>query len=627
MKKIFIDKYSYLYVFFIILFTSLVYMNSLKNDYNMDDSLVMTNNKLVNGNFTEIFTNHSFSDDGYDFEYRPISIATFYLENKFFGKNPNVSHFISILLYVFLSILIYYFLLIIDIDVTSALILSLLFVSYPLHTEVVDNIKNRDELLVSIFGFSALIIALKSLTKPRWLFLVLLVVFSFFGMLSKSSFLIFPVIIALIIAVYTQKQSNFYRAKLFFKYLTFSGLGILAVIILKYFVFKNSHAIRLFEYFENPLYFSSFQERIFPSFYIIGYYIKLMLNPFTPIYYYGYNTINYTDVFSFYSLIGILFVIIIPFLVYKLLKNNTNDALPLTIGLGILYINLIAVSNLPKPLPGIVAERFIFIATLGFLLVLFFSLKLICKKFFSNYLTNFTFAISCILVCIFSITTFARNKQWKNELTLYKNDIHRVPNSAKANEMLANKYLTLAISENNKTLLSLSEQYFQKAILIYPDHSACLNNLGYINFIKTDYSKALDYYQKSVQLSNKPLVYFNIAKCYEKLNKIDLCNKAYQQAFYIDPNLNQLILSYKQFVISNNLLTESIRYLEDTILLKHKNNLNTHLLLIDLYNENKNYSGMLIHLKKVYELTKDEKYQQYINLIENNANFEATNHK
>ena len=210
---------------------------------------------------------------------------------------------------------------------------------------------------------------------------------------------------------------------------------------------------------------------------------------------------------------------------------------------------------------------------------------------------------------------------------MYKNDIYRVPNSAKANEMLANKYLKLAVSENNKTFLSLSEQYFQKAILIYPDYSACLNNLGYINFLKTDYSKALDYYQKSAQLSNKPLVYFNIAKCYEKLNKIDLCNKAYQQAFYVDPDLNQLIPSYKQFVISNNLSTEAIRYLEDTILLTHKNNLNTHLLLIDLYNENKNYSGMLIHLKKVYELTKDEKYQQYITLIENSSYFEATNHK
>ena len=627
MNKIRIDKYSYLYVFFIMLFTSLVYINSLKNDYNMDDSLVMTNNKLVNGNFTEVFTNHSFSDEGYDFDYRPISIASFYLENKFFGKTPHVSHFISILLYVLLSILIYYFLLIIDIDATSALILSLLFVSYPLHTEVVDNIKNRDELLASIFGFSALIIAIKSLTKPHWLFLVLLVVFSFFGMLSKSSFLIFPVIIALIIAVYTQKQSNFYKAKLFFKYLLFSGLGIFAVIILKYFIFKNSHAIRLFEYFENPLYFSSFQERIFPSFYIIGYYIKLMFYPFTPIYYYGFNTINYTDIFSFYSLVGVLFVFIVPFLVYKLLKNDSNDTLPLIVGIIMVYVNLFAVSNLWTPLPGIVAERFIFVATLGFLLILFFSIKLISKKFFNNYSTNFTLAIGCFLVFIFSLSTFARNKQWKNELTLYKNDIYRVPNSAKANEMLANKYLKLAVSENNKTFLSLSEQYFQKAILIYPDYSACLNNLGYINFLKTDYSKALDYYQKSAQLSNKPLVYFNIAKCYEKLNKIDLCNKAYQQAFYVDPDLNQLIPSYKQFVISNNLSTEAIRYLEDTILLTHKNNLNTHLLLIDLYNENKNYSGMLIHLKKVYELTKDEKYQQYITLIENSSYFEATNHK
>lgn len=611
-------------VFIIVFITFLIYSNSLKNEYNMDDSLVMTNTSLVNGNFIDVFTQYSFTVEEGSFDYRPVSVATFYIENKIFGQKAAISHFINLLLYAILGILIYYFLIFIEVQYATALLITILFMVFPLHTEVVDNVKNRDEILASIFGFSSLLVVLTSINKPNSKSLVFVVLFVILGMLSKSSFLIFTVFIVLIPLVLIKRSKHNFEIKKALKYFFIAAIGVLIVLIFKYYVFKESHAIRVVEYFENPLYFSTIIERILPSIYCIGFYLKLMVIPFNPSYYYGYNTVNFTNVYSIYSLIGISFILIIPVLIFFLIKNHKQGLLPIIIGLILIYINIIAVSNLLKPLPGIVAERFIFNGSLGFIIVLIFIMQELLNQVVPKQKNMVLTVSSMAIIVSYGNASFARNSDWKSEIILYKNDIYCVSNSAKANEMLANKYLSLAVKNKDRKFLNLSEHYFKRAVLIYPSYSACYNNLGYICYLKNNFSKAIDYYKESAQLSNKPLVYFNIAKCYEKLSNVDLANSAYKKALMIQPNLNQLASVYKEFVLSNYLTNDAIIFLENIILTTSNNQTSIHLLLIDFYNENKNYSGMLIHLKRVFELTNDEKYKQYINIIEKNQESQAT---
>ncbi len=93
-------------IFFVIIVLSFIYYgNTIGHDYTLDDSEVITGNEFIEKGVSgiyDIFANNVFSGElsivagG---RYRPLSIISFAIEYQFFGGNPNVSHFINILLY------------------------------------------------------------------------------------------------------------------------------------------------------------------------------------------------------------------------------------------------------------------------------------------------------------------------------------------------------------------------------------------------------------------------------------------------------------------------------------------------------------------------------------------------
>ena len=98
-----------IYFWGILLFTFLLYGNSIKNGYAFDDNYVTVINpekpdnprieKGIRG-IPEIFASHYIQSKDQSFEYRPLVLTTFAIEYQFFGSNPYVSHFINVLLYV-----------------------------------------------------------------------------------------------------------------------------------------------------------------------------------------------------------------------------------------------------------------------------------------------------------------------------------------------------------------------------------------------------------------------------------------------------------------------------------------------------------------------------------------------
>ena len=92
------DRSKLFTVISIILFSFLLYGNTVFNDYALDDELVITKNKFtqmgikgIKGIFSyDYFKGYdeSYSARVYGGRYRPISMASFAVENELFGKNP-----------------------------------------------------------------------------------------------------------------------------------------------------------------------------------------------------------------------------------------------------------------------------------------------------------------------------------------------------------------------------------------------------------------------------------------------------------------------------------------------------------------------------------------------------------
>ncbi|PJB15403.1 MAG: hypothetical protein CO118_03600 [Flavobacteriales bacterium CG_4_9_14_3_um_filter_32_8] len=598
----------------IVVVTLIIYANSIGNGYNMDDSLVMTNNSLIDfGNWKSIFTQYSYQSSEYNFAYRPLCVFSFYLENLLFGKSPQVSHLINLILYLLLNFTVFFLLVKVSNNLFSSLIITLLFVSFPLHTEVVDNIKNRDELFVAIVGFLALYFTICSIIARNKYHFLLIFVFSFLGILFKETFIIFPFIIAFSAVFFYWKPSFREKVIVFIKYLTISGSAIVLNFIFKFYFLDKTAINREFEFFENPLFFSTIAERILPSIYIIGYYISLLFSPFQLSYYYGYNTINYHDYFSLNFILGALFLISIPIIIFYHNKKNKL----LIIGIIVLVINLLAISNFIKPLVGIVSERFILNGSLGFCIVLYFLLQSIVNYLVKeNYHQKILLIVFSFVIVSYSIKTITRNNDWESELSLYAHDIKNVPTSVKANEMLAGSYYKMYFEATNINYLNTSEKYYLKTIAIYPQHAASLNNLGTINYIKKNYKNAIEYFQKSLLLKDKPQTHYNLALCYSAIGAIRMAKKEYEITLIAHPEVPNLVSTYKQFVITNKLIPESIVFIEKKLLKKNKNNLTNYLLLIDFYNELNDYQMMLSYLKRANQINPNANYQNYMSQLE-----------
>lgn len=206
--KVSFSEKPYFWHYVIFAFTFLLFFNSISNEYAMDDELVTINHRLTSKGIAaipEIFTSPYYEDAaGYSFEYRPVVLASFAIEHSFFGENPHVSHFWNVLLYALSCVLLFRVLkeLFSEYSVYLAVGVSLLFAAHTAHTEVVCNIKCRDEILALFFSLLTLQYSLNVITKS-WKWLLLVAAVFTLALMSKISVMPFVMLIPILMILFT----------------------------------------------------------------------------------------------------------------------------------------------------------------------------------------------------------------------------------------------------------------------------------------------------------------------------------------------------------------------------------------------------------------------------------------
>lgn len=201
-NKLAANNRAYYYILF--LFALIFYGNSIRNNYSFDDKLVIFENKQIHQGIKaipEIFTSHYNESDRNTYGYRPMAKASFALEYQLWKESPHISHFINFLLYSLCCILLLIVLnkIFFKYNKNFNFLIVLLFLAHPVHTEAVDSLKNREELLCFIWCFSSLFFFIKYHQKSKILNLVFGVITFVFAILSKQTALTFAAIIPLAI--------------------------------------------------------------------------------------------------------------------------------------------------------------------------------------------------------------------------------------------------------------------------------------------------------------------------------------------------------------------------------------------------------------------------------------------
>jgi hypothetical protein len=204
---------------FVFLFSFLIYANTIFNDYNLDDEFVTRNHPLTSKGISaipDIFLSPYIQDKmGYKYEYRPVVLASYAIEHSLFGESAAVSHFINCLFYA--VTVVFFFLLLSKLfwgqDILLSLIISLLFASHPLHTEVVASIKNRDEILALFFALISWIISIRYSenieSKSNAILIIITIACAFLlGILSKQSIIGLAFLIPLSIVLFKKINKN-----------------------------------------------------------------------------------------------------------------------------------------------------------------------------------------------------------------------------------------------------------------------------------------------------------------------------------------------------------------------------------------------------------------------------------
>lgn len=536
-------KAKKLQVLVLFVFSFLLYCNTLQHDYVLDDFSVIKENfvvkKGIDGIPTIWKTHYRY---GYGFQkaslYRPLSLTLFAIQWELAPDNPQFAHAINILLYSLLAVILFVVLLNLfgQTNWLLSFLTTLLFIAHPIHTEVVANIKSVDDILVFSLCLLAYLLLFNFLsTKKTWLFVVsiLLIGCAFFA--KESTFtlvLCIPIILVLFKEITWGRAfqlSAFYLIPTaFYFFVRFNVLGSIS----------NSSI----EGLDNVLVTApNLLIKWATALKIMGLYVYKLVIPHPLMNDYSMNEIELNGLSNPFTWLSLLLFIALIWAAIKWWKSKKV----LSFGILFFLVNFSLYTNLFVTIGTSFGERLLFIPSLGFSICIAYILI----HYFGAKSTPFSLSkqpkllvVSAIILCLYSFKTFDRNKDWKNNLTLYSEDVVHCENSARCQyhygiEIMKTQALTAKNEQEKKKFLTVAIQSFERAIAIHSNYSEAYADLGLAYFRMNNYPKAEQNYLKATQLNSANATAFsNLGSLYFNTQRYQQAKTAYEQTLKINPN-------------------------------------------------------------------------------------------
>ena len=536
---------KYIWGIIISIIAFLLYANTIGHDYALDDSGAITGNRYVQEGFHGIFKllkvdfwHFANAHLGY---YRPLSLITFAIEYHFVHGNPHVSHFINCLIFALSGGVLFILLnkILKSYHPVFSFAIALLFVAHPIHTEIVANVKGRDELLSFFNVMLMLWFALKYIDSKKIWYLIISLVFCYLGMLSKETALTGVMLVPVFLFYYTDekvidclKKSIPYAIvlALFFiqkKYLLGTLSGVIPGDIVNY-PYTNSHV------------------KLPTTFMLFAFCLRLLFVPQPLRYDYSFNQLPAIDFSNGLAWLGIVLFFAGAYFAYK----QTFKKSIFGFALSIFYITLIPSLAFTILRGGIFAERFLFFPSLGFSIALVYVACLLVKidisasissiKIWLRSNTKYILLIS-VLFILYSFKTVTRNAAWKDNFTLFSTDIKTGKNSAQNQYHYANQYIYFASIEKDE---AKKQDYVSKAIAalrqslrIHPrfGESYYLLGLAY-QLIIPNTDSAIYYYNRAIATApGYSDSYYHLGILYQILGKNNVASYYYNEAIKYNP--------------------------------------------------------------------------------------------
>jgi protein O-mannosyl-transferase len=547
-----------------------VYSNSLFNLSTADDELVYQTNGFLGSlrNLPALLDHRYFAYSG-EASYRPVCTFSYFVDRAIWSTGtvgPRITH---LLLFACTAVLLYRFFLVLSGDKLAAALGAALFAVHPVHSEVVDNLSFREDVLVGLFiPLSWLLFTrARGARSPAWIAAALLAAAA--ALFSKEGAIVLPFLALVLLWMEWMKSRNSQdlepglphpgsatlRAAI--PYLT--GLALVTL----FFMLVRFHWMQFPGEASQPRLGGSLIGTLIADVKIQARYIVLLFDPFSLRAYYPPESYSPTVDGVFFLSLGVLFLVVALALFFH--RNRW-----LIGSLLWWFISLAPVSNI-HPIFNPIAERYLYLASI---LPSLAAGVAAARALRSRGRVVALTAVSAILL-LFGLKAHMRGYDWRSELSLwgqlageYPTDPTVLGNLARAqyaagdsgsaftNSVVALAAVQRGIGNANPTFIYvclgccwMSSGEPDKALTAFraaearlPARSdidyAVYRNIGIILDERDDLLGALGYYEKAAAMDPyQPDLWRKLAVCQLRLGDAAKAAASWSKARSLSPNL------------------------------------------------------------------------------------------
>ncbi|XP_033077013.1 protein O-mannosyl-transferase TMTC3 isoform X2 [Trachypithecus francoisi] len=508
--------------------------------------------------------------------YRPLTVLTFRLNYLLSELKPMSYHLLNMIFHAVVSVI---FLKVcrLFLDNKSSVIASLLFAVHPIHTEAVTGVVGRAELLSSIFFLAAFLSYTRSKGPDNsivWTPIALTVFLVAVATLCKEQGItvvgiccVYEVFIAqgYTLPLLCTTAGQFLRGK---GSIPFSMLQTLVKLIVLMFSTLLLVVIRVqviqsqlpvFTRFDNPAAVSPTPTRQLTFNYLLPVNAWLLLNPSELCCDWTMGTIPLIEslldirnlaTFTFFCFLGTLGVFS--------LRYSGDSSKTVLMALCLMALPFIPASNLFFPVGFVVAERVLYVPSMGFCILVAHGWQKISTK---SVFKKLSWICLSMVILTHSLKTFHRNWDWESEYTLFMSAL-------KVNKNNAKLWNNVGHALENEKNFERALKYFLQATHVQPDDIGAHMNVGrtYKNLNRTKEAEESYMMAKSLMpqiipgkkyaariAPNHLNVYINLANLIRaNESRLEEADQLYRQAISMRPDFKQAYISRGELLLKMN---------------------------------------------------------------------------
>jgi tetratricopeptide (TPR) repeat protein len=501
---------------------------------------------------------------------RNIGFLTFALNYKLHGLNVAGYHIFNLFIHLLNALLVYWLVILTfrtpyasaylqkNVLKTSdpyrwiPLFTALLFVSHPVQTQAVTYIVQRFASLATLFYLVSLVTYIKargsdSSKKARYAFFAASIISAVLAMRTKEIAFTLPVMVLLYEFMFFQgdiKKRMLYLLPLLPLLLT--------MFIIPLSMMRSSGAIGIDEITKIAGSVDvSRWDYLNTQFRVIVTYIRLLFFPIHQNLEYDYpiyRTFFTPPVFlSFFVLLGVFLSGI--YLLYRSFKSDQADRFwQRLIAFGIFWFFVtLSVESSIIPIQDVIYEHRLYLPSVGYFIAIMSGIVFIYVRLANRtkVLTKVFMPVMILMVISLSLTAYARNMIWRDEVTLWEDVLRKSPHKDRP-------HFNLGVAYQEQGRFDDAIREYQTATNLNPNNVRAYNNMGVVYQKQGRLDDAIRKYQTAINLKQDYAdAHYNLGLAYHKQGRLDDAVNAFQTAIKIKPDytgahLNLGLVYYKQ---------------------------------------------------------------------------------